>query len=57
MGGPAAAAGIQGGNRVAEAGMRKIAIGGDVITAIDNQKVASQLDVNLVLTTSAPATT
>src|SRR5467141_104838 len=53
-GGPAAAAGIQGGNRVAEAGMRKIAIGGDVITAIDNQKVASQLDVNLVLNHKRP---
>src|SRR5260370_15196940 len=48
-GGPAAAAGIQGGTRVAEAGMRRIAIGGDVIVSIDSQKVASQLDVNLVL--------
>src|SRR5712671_2261824 len=56
-GGPAAAAGIQGGNRVAEAGMRKIAIGGDVITAIDNQKVASQLDVNLVLNHKRPGDT
>src|SRR6266568_635633 len=53
-GGPAAAAGIHGGDRVAEAGMRKIAIGGDVITAIDNQKVASQLDVNLVLNHKRP---
>jgi S1-C subfamily serine protease len=46
--------GWQGGNRVAEAGMRKIAIGGDVIVAIDNQKVASQLDVNLVLNRKRP---
>ena len=53
-GGPAAAAGIQGGNRVAEAGMRKIAIGGDVIVAIDSQKVVSQLDVNLVLNHKRP---
>src|SRR6266853_1260767 len=53
-GGPAAAAGIQGGNRVAEAGMRKIAIGGDVIVAIDSQKVVSQLDVNLVLNRKRP---
>jgi S1-C subfamily serine protease len=53
-GGPAAAAGIQGGNRVAEAGMRRIAIGGDVIVAIDSQKVASQLDVNLVLNRKRP---
>jgi len=53
-GGPAAAAGIQGGNRFAEAGMRKIAIGGDVIVAIDSQKVVSQLDVNLVLNHKRP---
>jgi putative serine protease PepD len=53
-GGPAAAAGIQGGNRVVEAGMRRIAIGGDVIVAIDSQKVASQLDVNLALNHKRP---
>src|ERR1700694_2406195 len=53
-GGPAAAAGIQGGNRVAEAGMRKIAIGGDVITTLDRQKVVSQLDANLVLNHKRP---
>jgi S1-C subfamily serine protease len=53
-GGPAAAAGIQGGNRIAEAAMRRIAIGGDVIVAIDGQKVASQLDVNLVLNHKRP---
>jgi S1-C subfamily serine protease len=52
--GPAAAAGIQGGNRIVEAGMRRIAIGGDVIVAIDNQKVASQLDVNLALNHKRP---
>src|SRR5882762_3908926 len=55
--GPAAAAGIHGGDRVAQAGMRRIAIGGDVITAIDNQKVASQLDVNLVLNHKRPGDT
>src|SRR3989475_12277675 len=53
-GGPAAAAGIQGGSRIAEAGMRRIAIGGDVIVAIDKQKVASQLDVNLALNHKRP---
>ena len=57
-GGPAAAAGIHGGDRVAEAGMRRIAIGGDVIVAIDSQKVASQLDVNLAFSiASAPVIT
>jgi S1-C subfamily serine protease len=53
-GGPAAAAGIRGGDRVAEAGMRRIAIGGDVIVAIDSQKVVSQLDVNLALNHKRP---
>jgi S1-C subfamily serine protease len=53
-GGPAAAAGIHGGDRVAEAGMRRIAIGGDVIVAIDSQKVVSQLDVNLALNHKRP---
>jgi S1-C subfamily serine protease len=57
QGGPAAAAGIHGGDRVAQAGMRRIAIGGDVIVAIDNQKVASQLDVNLVLNHKRPGDT
>jgi S1-C subfamily serine protease len=53
-GGPAAAAGIHGGDRVAQAGMRKIYIGGDVITAIDGQKVAGQLDVNVILNRKRP---
>ena len=53
-GGPAAAAGIHGGDRVADAGMRRITIGGDVIVSIDTQKVASQLDVNLALNHKRP---
>src|SRR5438270_6098920 len=53
-GGPAAAAGIRGGDRVAAAGMRRIYIGGDVIVPTDNQKVASQLDVNLLLNHKRP---
>jgi putative serine protease PepD len=53
-GGPAAQAGIKGGDRVAQAGMRRFYIGGDVITAIDGQKVASSLDVNLVLNKKRP---
>jgi S1-C subfamily serine protease len=56
-GGPAAAAGIHGGDRVAQAGMRRFYIGGDVIVAIDNQKVASQFDVNLVLNHHRPGDT
>jgi putative serine protease PepD len=53
-GGPAAAAGIHGGDRVAQAGMRRFYIGGDVLVAIDNQKVANQFDVNLVLNHHRP---
>jgi S1-C subfamily serine protease len=53
-GGPAAAAGILGGDRAVQAGMRIIHIGGDVIVAIDSQKVASQLDVNLALNHKRP---
>ena len=53
-GGPAAAAGIHGGDRVAEAGMRRIYIGGDVITAIDGQKVTGQLDMNVILNHKRP---
>src|SRR5262249_9481331 len=40
-GGPAAAAGIRGGDRVVRAGMQRIAIGGDLIVAVDGQRVAS----------------
>src|SRR5881275_894275 len=56
-GAPAAAAGIQGGNRVVEAGMRKIVIGGDVIVAIDSQKIAGQFDVNVLLNRKRPGDT
>jgi S1-C subfamily serine protease len=53
-GGPAASAGIRGGDRVAQAGMRRIYIGGDVIVAIDGQKVANQFDVNVMLNRKRP---
>jgi S1-C subfamily serine protease len=55
--GPAAAAGIHGGDRVAQAGMRRFYIGGDVIVGLDGQKVASQFDVNLVLNHHRPGDT
>src|ERR1700756_1388779 len=48
-GGPAAAAGVRGGDRVAQAGMQRIAIGGDVIVAVDGAKVASSMDLNIIL--------
>jgi len=53
-GGPAAAAGIHGGNRVAQAGMQKIIIGGDVIVALDGQKVGNRFDIDVVLNRKRP---
>ena len=53
-GGPAAAAGLHGGDREVMAGMRRIVIGGDVIVAIDNQKIATQFDMNVVLNRKRP---
>jgi S1-C subfamily serine protease len=53
-GGPAAQAGIRGGDRVAQAGMRRFYVGGDVLTAIDKQKITTPLDVNLVLNKRRP---
>jgi S1-C subfamily serine protease len=55
--GPAAAAGLHGGNRAAQAGMQRITIGGDVIVAIDGQKIGSQSDMNLVLNRKRPGDT
>jgi S1-C subfamily serine protease len=57
VGGPAAAAGLHGGNQEAMAGMRKIVIGGDLIVAIDGQKIANQNDMNLVLNRKRPGDT
>lgn len=56
-GGPAASAGIRGGDRVAQAGMRRFYIGGDVIVGLDGQKIATQFDVNLVLNHHRPGDT
>ena len=53
-GGPAAAAGLRGGDREALAGMRRIVTGGDVITAIDGRKIASQFDMNVALNKKRP---
>src|SRR5246500_3688527 len=48
-GGPAAPAGVRGADRVPQAGMQRIAIGGDVIVAVDGAKVASSMDLNIIL--------
>ena len=52
--GPAAAAGIKGGDQVAQAGMRRITIGGDVITSVDGQNVSNQFDMNRILNHKRP---
>ncbi len=57
QGGPAAAAGLHGGNQQALAGMQRITIGGDVIVAIDGQEIANQSDMNLVLNRKRPGDT
>ena len=54
---PAAAAGVKGGDRAAQAGMRRIFIGGDVIVGLDGQKVANQFDMNVILNRKRPGDT
>jgi S1-C subfamily serine protease len=56
-GGPAAQAGIRGGNRSVLAGLRDLRIGGDVITAINGEAVSSQSDLNLLLNRARPGDT
>ncbi len=52
--GPAARAGLRGGDRRIVAGMRYMMIGGDILVAIDGHKISSQLDVNLALNRKRP---
>src|SRR5437667_5142280 len=56
-GGPADAAGIHGGDRLVQAGLQKFYIGGDVMVAIDGQKVANQFDLNVILNHHRPGET
>ncbi len=56
-GSPAAVAGIHGGDKVAQAGMRRIVIGGDVIVGMDGQKVSNQFDINVILNRKRPGDT
>jgi len=53
-GGPAAAAGIRGGDRRVQSGMRSLMIGGDVIIGVDGQKVANQFDMDVLLNRKRP---
>ncbi|MGD1211763.1 MAG: trypsin-like peptidase domain-containing protein [Candidatus Acidiferrales bacterium] len=56
-GGPAAGAGIRGGNKVVLAGLQELHIGGDVLIAIDGKPVTSQMDLNLLLNRAQPGDT
>jgi len=53
-GGPAADAGIRGGNRSVLAGLRELRIGGDVIVGVNGEDVNSQSDLNLLLNRARP---
>jgi len=50
-GGPAAQAGIRGGNRILVVGNRRVPVGGDVIIALNGQPVSTYQDLNVYLET------
>ena len=56
-GGPAARAGIRGGNRSVLAGLQELRVGGDVLIAVNGKDVSSQTDLNLLLNRSQPGDT
>jgi len=56
-GGPAANAGLKGGDRQAILGMRRILLGGDVVTGIDGRPITAQTDLNLALNRKRPGDT
>jgi putative serine protease PepD len=53
-GGPAARAGLRGGNTPVTDGLRRFMTGGDCIISVDGKPVASQLDLNLILNRKRP---
>jgi S1-C subfamily serine protease len=53
-GGPAERAGLRGGDRQAVLGLRRILLGGDVVTSIDGRPVTDQMDLNLALNRKRP---
>ena len=56
-GGPAAQAGIRGGNRSVLAGLQELRIGGDVLVAFNGKELANQMDLNLMLNRAWPGDT
>jgi len=53
-GGPAAQAGIRGGDRVVLAGLQQLTIGGDILVAINGKAVTDQSDLTLLLDRAQP---
>ncbi|MDE3109737.1 MAG: trypsin-like peptidase domain-containing protein [Acidobacteriota bacterium] len=53
-GGPAAQAGIRGGNRVVLAGLQQLRVGGDILIAIDGKPLADPGDLTLLLNRAHP---
>lgn len=51
QGSPAASGGIRGGSRVVQVGQTEVALGGDIITAVNGQPIASGQDLTLYLDT------
>jgi S1-C subfamily serine protease len=56
-GGSAARAGLRGGDRPAILGMRRVLLGGDVLTAIDGRPITNQFDLTLALNRKRPGDT
>jgi len=53
-GGPAAQAGIRGGNRIVLAGLQQLRIGGDILIAINGKQITNQNDLTLLLNRARP---
>ncbi len=53
-GSPAAQAGIHGGNRMVVVGLQQMLIGGDVLVAVNGQKIEGQMDLALALNQKRP---
>ena len=55
--GPAAAAGIRGGNKSVLAGLQELRIGGDILVSVNGKPIATQMDLNLLLNRANPGDT
>jgi S1-C subfamily serine protease len=53
-GGPAAQAGIRGGNRIVLAGLQQLRIGGDILIAFNGRRITNQNDLTLLLNRARP---